>query len=99
MSRSLIDVTLQCLYRFYTIFYRLVKIVTRLVVLDCEFCVVTNAVLRDAILTVIKIRYLYWNWADHHTFAQYVQNISPGDIAQRDTIKIYTTAWERYLVR
>jgi hypothetical protein len=54
MSRSLIDVTLQCLYRFYTIFYRLVKIVTHLVVLNCEFCVVTNAVLCYAILTVIK---------------------------------------------
>ena len=74
------------------------KIVTRLVVLDCECCVVTNAVLRYAILTVIKIRYLYWKWADHHT-AQFVQNTSLGNIAQRDTIKIYTTAWERYLVR
>ena len=65
---------------------------TNYVYTTSNFCVITNAVLRYAILTVIKIRYLYWKWADHHTFAQYVQNTSPGNIAQRDTIKIYTTA-------
>jgi hypothetical protein len=41
-----------------------------------------------------NIRYLYWKWADLRTFAQFVQNTSPGNTVQRDTIKIYTTAWE-----
>ena len=45
-----------------------------------------------AILSFLNIRFLYWKWVDHHTFAQPVLNTSQENIVQEDTIKIYMTA-------